>query len=62
MIEYTKDMLNLMERQFWLYFNESLQEATVIDDSQGSEDNESEASENGKSDDSILTDATHETP
>jgi hypothetical protein len=62
MIKYTKDVLNLMERQFWLYFNESLQEATVIDDSQGSEDNESEASENEKSDDSILTDATHNTP
>ena len=62
MIEYTQGVLDLMERQFWLYYNESLQEATVIDDSQGSEDNESEASENGKSDDSILTDATHKTP
>ena len=62
MIKFTRDVLDLMERQFWLYYNESLQEATVIDDSQGSEDNESEASENGKSDDSILTDATHKTP
>jgi hypothetical protein len=53
MIEYTQGVLDLMERQFWLYYNESLQEATVIDESQGSEDNESEVSEDGKSNDGL---------
>jgi hypothetical protein len=53
MIEFTQGVLDLMERQFWLYYNESLQEATVIDDSQGSEDNVSEVSEDGKSNDGL---------